>query len=63
VDALRWLLTAAPGEDVPELVVNPVRKGRWCPRVLKHTTRSFPKMTRERHEYRLRPPRTKGGLK
>jgi hypothetical protein len=54
-DALRWLLSAAPGEELADLVVNPRRIGRWCPRVLKHTTRTFAKMTRERHEYRLRP--------
>jgi hypothetical protein len=56
VDALRWLLTATPGEDVAGLIVNPTRAGRWCPRVLKHTTRSYPKMNRERRKYGLRPP-------
>ena len=40
---------------MPTLVVNPKRPGRWCPRVLKYTTLTFPKMTRERHEYRLLP--------
>ena len=63
VDALRWLLTAAPGEDVPTLVVNPTRAGRWCPRVLKHATRTFARMVRPRHKYRLRPPLRKGTLK
>jgi hypothetical protein len=63
VDALRWLLTAAPGEDVPALVVNPTRAGRWCPRVLKHATRTFARMVRPRHKYRLRPPLRKGTLK
>ena len=52
-DALRWLLSAAPGDETPTLVVNPSRPGRYHPRVLKHTSRTFPKMTRERHEYRL----------
>jgi hypothetical protein len=53
-DALRWLLSAAaPGEEMPVLVINPKRPGRWHPRVLKHTSRTFPKMTRERHKYRL----------
>jgi hypothetical protein len=59
VDALRWLLTAAPGDEPPDLVVNPERKGRWCPRVLKHGTRTFPLMARPRHTYRLRPPVSK----
>jgi hypothetical protein len=68
-DALRWLLVAAPGEAVPALIVNPVRTGRYCPRVIKHVTRSYPRMTRPRHEYSRRPPprkgkaQRKGGLK
>jgi hypothetical protein len=53
IDALRWLTSAAPGEEMPTLIVNPKRPGRWCPRVLKHTTISYARMTRERHEYRL----------
>ena len=32
LDALRWLLTAEPGEPVPDLVVNPRRAGRHEPR-------------------------------
>ena len=63
IDALRWLLSAAPGEELPALAVNPRRPGRWCPRVLKHTTRTFPKMTRDRCKYRLRPPVKKEPLK
>ena len=58
VDALRWLLCAAPGEELPDLIVNPKRPGRYHPRVLKHTTCTFPRMIRERHEYRL-PSRAK----
>lgn len=54
IDALRWLLTARPGEELTTLIVNPIRPGRYHPRVLKHTSRTFPKMTRPRHEYRLR---------
>jgi hypothetical protein len=61
LDALRWVLSAAPGEEVPALLTNPVRAGRWCPRVLKHTTRTFPKMVRPRSQYRLRPPPRKTG--
>lgn len=53
IDALRWLLSAAPGEELPALLVNPRRPGRYHPRVLKHTTLTFPRMTRERHQYWL----------
>ena len=34
IDAVRWLLTAAPGESIPRLVVNP-RRDRHEPRVIK----------------------------
>jgi hypothetical protein len=32
VDALRWLATARPGDELPDLVVNPLRPGRVEPR-------------------------------
>ena len=35
VDALRWLRGAEEGEEMPELVVNPSRPGRYEPRVRK----------------------------
>jgi hypothetical protein len=35
VDALRWLATAAAGDELPTLVVNPLRRGRVEPRVRK----------------------------
>jgi hypothetical protein len=60
VDALRWLLVAVPGEAVPALIVNVMRTGRYCPRVIKHVTRSYPRMTRPRHKYARRPPPRKG---
>jgi hypothetical protein len=60
VDALRWLLVAAPGEAVPPLVVNPERKGRYCPRVVKHVAHSHQRMTRPRSQYARRPPPRKG---
>ena len=58
-DALRWLQAAAPGEEMPDLIVNPLRPGRYHPRVIKHTTRTFAKMTRPRHKYRPRPRLTR----
>lgn len=48
IDAVRWLRTAAPGEPLPVLVVNPWRPGRYQPRVIKDRNDSFPRMTRPR---------------
>jgi hypothetical protein len=50
VDALRWLLAAAPGEPVPRLVVNPPRPGRHEPRVIKDLQDTYRKMVLPRHE-------------
>ena len=49
VDAVRWLQNAEPGEELPELVVNPARPGRHEPRVTKTRHGSYPVMTRPRH--------------
>jgi hypothetical protein len=61
LDALRWMLTAAPGQDVPDLVINPRRPGRHEPRVRKHRGSGHPFMTRPRAELRkaLRRPKVK----
>lgn len=48
VDALRWLATAKPGDELPELVVNPVRQGRVEPRVRKRRPKEFPVMQKPR---------------
>jgi Transposase DDE domain len=48
IDAVRWLQNAEPGEQLPELVVNPERQGRHEPRVTKTRHGSFPVMTRPR---------------
>jgi hypothetical protein len=48
VDALRWLATAQPGDELPELVVNPVRRGRAEPRVRKRRPKEFDLMRRPR---------------
>jgi hypothetical protein len=52
VDALRWLLTAAAGQDVPQLVTNRRRAGRHEPRVRKDRGSGHPFMTRPRNELR-----------
>lgn len=53
-DALRWPMRAAPGEAVPELLVVPLRPGRWQPRVKKRRPKQYPLMTRPRRELRKR---------
>jgi hypothetical protein len=52
LDAVRWLLCAAPGEDLPDLVVNPHRPGRHEPRVVKDRRSTYAHMTRPRAELR-----------
>jgi hypothetical protein len=52
IDALRWLRQARPGEEPPELKVNPERPGRAEPRVRKRRPKEFPLMTRPRAELR-----------
>jgi hypothetical protein len=48
VDAVRWLQNAEPGEELPDLLVNPLRPGRHEPRVTKTRHGSYPVMTRPR---------------
>lgn len=50
VDALRWLLQARPGAELPDLVVHPDRPGRFDPRVKKRRPKQYPRMTRSRAE-------------
>ena len=52
IDALRWLLWANAGDAMPVLVVNPLRKGRHEPRVIKGRQETYSKMTRPRAELR-----------
>jgi hypothetical protein len=52
IDAVRWLLSAEPGEALPELVVNPHRPDRHEPRVVKDQLDTYTKMTRPRAELR-----------
>ncbi len=48
VDALRWLAQARPGEELPELVVNPERPGRYEPRVKKRRPKQYDLMRKPR---------------
>jgi hypothetical protein len=54
VDALRWLAGAGEGEELPELVVNPSRPGRFEPRVVKRRPKAYMRMTRTRAAWRKR---------
>ena len=50
LDTVRWLLSAAPGEDMPELLVNPDRPDRHGPRVIKDLQDTYRKMTKPRKQ-------------
>jgi hypothetical protein len=52
VDALRWLATAKPGDELPELVINPLRPGRPEPRVRKRRPKQYPLMQLPRADLR-----------
>ena len=52
IDTVRWLLSAAPGEELPRLIVNPHRPGRHEPRVVKDREDTYTKMTKPRRELR-----------
>jgi hypothetical protein len=55
IDTVRWLLAAAPGETMPILVVNPRRKGRHEPRVIKDLQDTYPKMKLARAKMKRHP--------
>lgn len=48
VDALRWLATAGPDDELPELVVNPLRPGRYEPRARKRRPKEYDLLNRPR---------------
>jgi hypothetical protein len=52
IDTVRWLLSATPGEPLPQLIVNPNRPDRHEPRVIKDLQDTYRKMTRPRSELR-----------
>jgi Transposase DDE domain len=53
IDALRWLCDLKK-DDLPELVVNPARPGRFEPRVKKRRPKEYPLMKKPRSELRKR---------
>ena len=54
VDALRWLTTARPGDELPRLVVNPQRPNRVDPRVIKRRPKNYPWISQPRAVLRKR---------
>jgi hypothetical protein len=52
IDAWRWLQQAQPGDELPELRVNPLRPDRHEPRVRKRRPKQFPVMKRPRAQMR-----------
>ena len=52
IDAVRWLLSAAAGEPIPDLLVNTPRPDRHEPRVKKDRGSGYTVMTRPRHALR-----------
>jgi hypothetical protein len=52
IDAARWLLSADPQEELPDLTVNPDRPDRHEPRVVKDLQDTYTKMSRPRKQMR-----------
>jgi hypothetical protein len=52
IDALRRLCVLALGlPGVETLIINPLRPGRWSPRVIRGRMKAYDLMTRPRHTY------------
>ena len=60
LDTVRWLLSAAPGEELPKLIVNRKREGRHEPRVMKDLQDTYMKMTVPRSKMKSNPARWGG---
>ena len=54
IDTLRWLLSAEPGEELPNLLVNRLRPDRHEPRTLKDRPATYSKMTVSRQQWKKR---------
>jgi hypothetical protein len=48
---LRWLLSVMPSGSTPELIINPIRPGRYHPRVTKRRKKEYDLMNRPRSQY------------
>jgi hypothetical protein len=54
MDALRWLQSASPGDELFQLVVNPHRPHRIEPRVRKRRPKQYPLMNKPRRQLKKR---------
>ena len=52
IDTVRWLLSAEPGEQMPKLIVNPLRPDRHEPRVIKDRQDKYKVMNNPRAKLR-----------
>jgi len=52
IDALRWLRTASPGIILIDLIINPLRPGRYEPRVVKRRPKQYSLMNKPRKTLR-----------
>lgn len=60
IDTLRWLLSAVPGEPLPDLLVNPRRTGRHQPRVVKDRHDGYQRMNTPRSIMNRNPEKWPG---
>jgi hypothetical protein len=56
IDTIRWLIGEEGDEDLSVLVVNPSRRGRVEPRVVKRRPKQYMRMTEPRADLRKRLP-------
>ena len=63
IDALRWLCHGGADGWTPALIVNPLRPGRWSPRVKKRRMKEYDLMMRPRATYRQPSPATREDIK
>ena len=50
IDALRWLQIAEPRDELPQLVIKPLRHNRVEPRVRKRRPKQYPRMKKPRKQ-------------
>ncbi len=56
IDAVRWLIGSEGGSEPARIVINPLRRGRVEPRVVKRRPKQYMRMTRPRSELRKQLP-------
>ena len=59
IDTVRWLISLCPARSHNhdmQLIINPLRPGRWHPRVIKRRVKPYDLMNRPRHMYKEPSP-------